>query len=256
MIDKKLKYKTGQRVKKSSTGKRPGYRGSDYGDQARGTGAYSGGPPGNSGDQSTDRSRTTPTQDYNTAVATGQNPLGIDMSKGPPDLTPKEIEFNKLTTPFAPKEKGFNWKSALFNLGLMAINPALAAKYGKAKSLYSGVKYAGKLANDLGLTNTNVVESFTDNVKGFTDNAKNNFTGFNTTGTKGPKDPPREGGDGDNQQNALMAEYLLLLQKMEQGVLQKEEQARFNSLKSRLGKAYGGIMNVNMNRGQLGGMNG
>jgi hypothetical protein len=54
----------------------------------------------------------------------------------------------------------------------------------------------------------------------------------------------------------LMSEYLLLLQKMEQGILQKEEQGRFNSLKSRLGKAYGGIMNVNMNRGQLGGMNG
>ena len=256
MIDKRLMYAQGQRVAKTMDGSRPGYRGSDYGDQARGTGAYSGGPPGNSGDQSTDRTRTTATQDYNTAVATGQNPLGIDMSKGPPDLTPKEIEFNKLTTPFAPKEKGFNWKSALFNLGLMAINPALAAKYGKAKSLYSGAKYAGKLANDLGLTNTNVVESFTDNVKGFTDNVKNNFTGFNTTGTKGPKDPPREGGDGDNQQNALMSEYLLLLQKMEQGVLQKEEQARFNSLKSRLGKAYGGIMDVNMNRGKLGGMNG
>jgi hypothetical protein len=79
-----------------------------------------------------------------------------------------------------------------------------------------------------------------------------NFTGFNTT-SKGPKGPPsdREGGEG-NQQNALMSEYLLLLQKMEQGVLQKEEQARFNSLKSRLGKADGGIMNVNMNRGQLG----
>ena len=119
MIDKRLKYKAGQRVKKSSSGKRPGYGGpQDRGDQARGTGAYSGGPPGNSGDQSTDRTRTTATQDYNTAVATGQNPLGIDMSKGPPDLTPKEIEFNKLTTPFAPKEKGFNWKSALFNLGL------------------------------------------------------------------------------------------------------------------------------------------
>jgi hypothetical protein len=30
----------------------------------------------------------------------------------------------------------------------------------------------------------------------------------------------------DNQQNALMSEYLLLLQKMEQGVLQKEEQGK------------------------------
>ena len=41
MIDKRLKYKAGQRVKKSSTGKRPGYRGSDYGAEAKGTGGYS-----------------------------------------------------------------------------------------------------------------------------------------------------------------------------------------------------------------------
>ena len=53
-----------------------------------------------------------------------------------------------------------------------------------------------------------------------------------------------------------MAEYMLLLKKMEQGVLQEEEKGRFNSLKSRLGKAQGGIMNFNMNRGKLGGMNG
>ena len=150
--------------------------------------------------------------------------------------------------------KGFNWKGALFNIGLMAINPALAAKYGKVKTAYNTVNKIGELANTFGLTNTNVVDNFTDNLKG---NLKGNFTGFNTT-SKGPKGPPddRENGDGDNQQNALMAEYMLLLKKMEQGVLQEEEKGRFNSLKSRLGKAQGGIMNFNMNRGKLGGMNG
>ena len=80
------------------------------------------------------------------------------------------------------------------------------------------------------------------------------FGNFNSTSTtsKGPKDAPREGGDGDNQQNALLSEYLLLLQRMEKGLLSAEEQGRFNTLKSRLGKAEGGIMNVNMNKGQLG----
>jgi hypothetical protein len=252
VIDKKLKYKTGQRVKKSSTGKRPGYRGSDYGDQARGTGAYSGGPPGNSGDQSTDRTRTTATQDYNTAVATGQNPLGIDMSKGPPDLTPKEIEFNKLNR-FAPtvtKPKSL-WDYTKQFLGIASfLNPASTiAKVGQVVTAYDKAKQISSLAKNLGITNKDVLGSITSNLS-------DNFTGFNTTGTKGPKDPPREGGDGDNQQNALMSEYLLLLQKMEQGVLQKEEQARFNSLKSRLGKAQGGIMDVNMNRSKLGIMNG
>jgi hypothetical protein len=58
-------YALGQLVSKTMDGSRPGYRGSDYGDQAAGRGAYSGGPPGNTGDQSTDRSRTTKAQDAN-----------------------------------------------------------------------------------------------------------------------------------------------------------------------------------------------
>jgi len=39
---------------------------------------------------------------------------------------------------------------------------------------------------------------------------------------------------------------------MEKGLLSAEEQGRFNSLKSRLGKADGGIMDVNINKGRLG----
>ena len=51
MIDKRLQYARqmyamGQRVAKTLDGSRPGYRGSDYGDEARGTGAYSGGGGG------------------------------------------------------------------------------------------------------------------------------------------------------------------------------------------------------------------
>ena len=265
MIDKRLKYKHGKRI-----GLRGG--GMDAGNQSNQDQSASMGGGNNNNDKGSDRPETTrhnPHTDSGTSKTS--TVTGKEMAAAQRDFVQtlnhnNAIEAARTGKKFSPytggasfaptATKGFNWKGALLNLGLMAINPALAAKYGKVKSLYSGAKYAGKLANDLGLTNTNVVESFTDNVKGFTDNAKSNFTGFNTTGTKGPKDPPREGGDGDNQQNALMAEYLLLLQKMEQGVLQKEEQARFNSLKSRLGKAYGGIMNVNMNRGQLGGMNG
>ena len=145
----------------------------------------------------------------------------------------------------------YNWDK----LSFLAIAPA---NNDASSKINACLKYAGKLANDLGLTNTNVVESFTDNVKGFTDNAKNNFTGFNTIGTKGPKDPTddRGNGDGGNEKNALLSEYISLLQRMEQGMLSAEEQGRFNSLKSRLGKAQGGIMNVNMNKGKLGVMNG
>jgi hypothetical protein len=45
MRDRQM-YKYGQRVAKTLDGSRPGYRGSDYGDQAKGTGAYSGGTTG------------------------------------------------------------------------------------------------------------------------------------------------------------------------------------------------------------------
>ena len=243
MIDKRLKYKHGKRI-----GLRGG--GADMGAEDKAQDRADKGYGDTSGP---DRSRTTATQDYNTAISTGQNPLGIDMSKGPPDLTPKEIEFNKVTNPFAPtvtKPKGW-WDYTKQALGIASfLNPASTiAKVGQMVTAYDKLSKVSSLAKDLGITNKDVLGSLTNNLS-------DNFTGFNTT-SKGPKGTPsdREGGEG-NQQNALMSEYLLLLQKMEQGVLQKEEQARFNSLKSRLGKAYGGIMNVNMNRGQLGGMNG
>ena len=42
-------YAMGQRVAKTLDGSRPGYRGSDYGDEARGTGAYGGGDGGGDG---------------------------------------------------------------------------------------------------------------------------------------------------------------------------------------------------------------
>ena len=58
-----------QLVKENEDGSRPGYRGSDYGDQAAGRGAYSGGSPGNTGDGSTDRSRVSATQQANHVAA-------------------------------------------------------------------------------------------------------------------------------------------------------------------------------------------
>ena len=160
------------------------------------------------------------------------------------------------TTPYEkPKTSFFDTGlgKIIKTIGLGIIAPQLLAgtKLGTVVSGYNKAKGLAKIAKSFNITDKNVVTSLTDTVK-------DKFAGFKTTKRKGPKDPPDDRGNGNdgNQQNALMAEYLLLLQKMEQGVLQKEEQGRFNSLKSRLGKAQGGIMNVNMNRGQLGVMNG
>ena len=77
--------------------------GKDLGDQAKGTGAYTGGGKGGGnfnasntgGPTSVDRTRTTETQNYNTYKATGKNPLNLDIERierfGGPTLTPREI---------------------------------------------------------------------------------------------------------------------------------------------------------------------
>ena len=280
MIDKRLKYKAGQRVKKSSTRKRPGYRGDDYGAEARGTGGYSDatdtGDLGsekanvantksaetNLGMDNIDRGRANqyknmPTPTVTVGVDKFDNPINIKTTytakrarqktldalnkKGISSFDPRVTKLG--ISPFgffAPKEKPKNFFDTFIgktikNIGLGIIAPQLLAgtKVGTVYNAYNTINRINKLANTLNLTDINVIDSL-----------KSNLTSPKSkTSTKtGPKDPPKEGGDGDNQQNALMAEYLLLLQKMEQGILQKEEQGRFNSLKSRLGKARGGRM--------------
>tara|TARA_R100001460_G_scaffold54024_1_gene93210 strand:- start:27 stop:743 length:717 start_codon:yes stop_codon:yes gene_type:complete len=140
---------------------------------------------------------------------------------------------------FAPtNQKGFNWKSALFNAGLFALNPALAAKYGKAKSLYNAAKFGSKLATDLGLTNTDVVESITSN---FTENfGKGKKSTPKSTSTNNTNNGGKGDGDGegiaslDNQASGY-DEYILLLQKLQSGTISDSERNRFNVLKSKLG---------------------
>ena len=231
MIDKRIMYAQGQRVAKTLDGSRPGYRGSDYGDQARGTGAYSGGPPGNTGGGSTDRSRTTPTQDYNTAVATGENPLGIDMSKGPPNLTAKEIEFNALN--FAPTKKG----PSLLDIALFAAGPfgLLGKKAKTAAQLFGAAKRTNNLVNTI--SNTFGFENPIANL--FSGNNKSTSKNNTTTNNGGDGDT-NNGGDGDGiaslqNQTASYDEYILLLQKLQSGNINDSERNRFYVLKNMLG---------------------
>ena len=148
---------------------------------------------------------------------------------------------------FAPEtpKKEFSWGNLAKNVVLGIVAPQLLAgtKLGTAYNAYNSINRINNLVNSLGITDINVIDSL-----------KSNLTSPKSKkSTKtGPKDPPKEGGNGGNEQNALLSEYLLLLQRMEKGLLSAEEQGRFNNLKSRLGKAEGGIMNVNMNKGQLG----
>ena len=285
-------YAMGQRVKKSSTGKRPGYRGDDYGAEARGTGAYSdatdtGGAGSekanvantksavsNLGMTSRDRAianqyKNMPTPTVTVGVDKFDNPINIKTTYT--DKRNREKTLNALNakgygafdpkvqklgiTPFgffAPPEKktGGFWSG----LGTIAKNVALAyvapqllagTKAGQVLNVYNSINRINNLVNSLGITDINVIDSLKSNL------TSPKSKKFKKSTKIDPKDPPKYGGDGDGQ-NALLSEYLLLLQRMEKGLLSAEEQGRFNSLKSRLGKADGGIMNVNMNKGQLG----
>jgi len=290
MIDKRLMYAQGQRVAKTLNGSRPGYAGPNEPNDGQGVSAGAPGPGdtgGEGGTNPSDKSDTQPGPDPETNresyrtdqyknMPTPTVTVGVDKFDNPINIkttyTEKRNRQNVLDalnakgissfdprvtklgiSPFgffAPPEKktGGFWgglKTIAKNIGLGIVAPQLLAgtKVGQVLDVYNTINRVNNLVNSLGITDINVIDSL-----------KSNLTSPKSKkSTKtGPKDPPREGGEGGNEQNALLSEYILLLQRMEQGMLSAEEQGRFNSLKSRLGKADGGIMNVNMNRGQLG----
>ena len=140
----------------------------------------------------------------------------------------KGLGFN-----FAPDKSKFNLKGALFNAALFAINPGLAAKYGKAKSVYNAAKFAGELAQTLGITNTNVAEDFIGNLT-------SNLTSKGKTTSKKNDDPTTRDGDGlgsTPEMAALRDEYYLLLQKLQTGSILDSERNRLTALGNLLGMA-------------------
>ena len=265
-------YALGQRVAKTMDGSRPGYRGredaeSQYGGGYSNTGQSLGGNnnSGNARENYISKQYTNvPTPTVTVGVDKFDRPINVKTTytakrarqktldalnkKGISSFDPRVTKLGinpfdpkSFTTSLAPTTpKGFNWKGALFNIGLTAINPALAAKYNKAKSLYNAAKYGSKLATDLGLTKTDVVESITSN---FTDNFSN-FGKGNNTGTKSTNTntDQKNGGKGDGEgiaslenQTAGYDEYILLLQKLQTGNITEAERNRFNVLKNMLG---------------------
>ena len=105
--------------------KRPGYRGSDYGDQAKGTGAYSGGPPGNTGGGSTDRSAVGAGSQYSRNKAKAA--LAEQRKKAIEAITPSTKFSNRVIA----NALGF---ATPFGIGKFAFNKAIdktAMGYGK-----------------------------------------------------------------------------------------------------------------------------
>ena len=162
-----------------------------------------------------------------------------------PNITDKGISFfkdgNLLTNSFMPgnsplgKPKSFG----LFDLALIAASGGLfGAKVATGAKMFNAAKNVSKFANDIGLTDKNVVGAFTDNL---TSNFSDKFSGFG----KGKKSTTKNNtinngsnGDGiaslDNQASGY-GEYILLLQKLQSGNISDVERTRYTMLKNMLG---------------------
>ena len=140
-----------------------------------------------------------------------------------------------------PKTKKFSFvRDVLVPVGLTALNPALAAKYKKAKGLYDAAKFAAGLAETFGLTDKNLVDSFVSGLVNKTTNKSKSKTKSKTKNTKNLDDNINRDGEGlgsTPEMAALRNEYYLLLQKLRAGNILNSERNRLTALKNLLGIA-------------------
>ena len=136
-----------------------------------------------------------------------------------------------------PKTKKFSFvRDVLVPVGLTAINPGLAAKYSKAKSLYNAAKFAADIAQTFGLTDTNLVDSFVSGLVDRTTQTSKDKT-KDTRNLDDNKDRDGEGLGSTPEMAALRDEYYLLLQKLKAGNILSGERNRLTALKNLLGFA-------------------
>ena len=143
------------------------------------------------------------------------------------------LDPSNLVTSFAPQQQK---KFGILDLVMIAASGGLLGpKIATGAKMFNTAKNVSKLAQTIGLTDKNVLDSFTSNL---TENfgkgkksTKNTTTKNNTTNNGG-------GGDGiaslENQASGY-DEYILLLQKLQSGNISDSERNRFNVLKNMLG---------------------
>ena len=140
-----------------------------------------------------------------------------------------------------PKTKKFSFvRDVLVPVGLTALNPALAAKYKKAKGLYDAAKFAAGLAETFGLTDKNLVDSFVSGLVNKTTSKSKSKTKSKTKNTKNLDNNINRDGEGlgsTPEMAALRNEYYLLLQKLRAGNILNSERNRLTALKNLLGIA-------------------
>ena len=264
MIDKRMMYAQGQRVAKTMDGSRPGYRG-DGGYQGGATNQGGAGNPGsgNGGDgdaRENYRSKqytNLPTPTVTVGVDKFDNPIEIKttytdkrnrqnlldalnkkgISSFDPRVTKTGINFfdpNNLINSFAPKQQN---KFGIMDLIMIAASGGLLGpKIATGAKMFNTGKKVLDFANTIGLTDKNVLDSFTSN---FTENfGKGTSKGTTSTNNTTTNNGGNGGGEGitsiDNQA-AGYDEYILLLQKLQSGNISDSERNRFNVLKNMLG---------------------
>ena len=275
-------YAVGQLVSKTLDGSRPGYRGDDAYGGGSGTGGNSGNTGGDRHNPHTS-SGTSKTSTRSPKSYEGPGNIHSNDPKAPPayeviggekydvtpdtrkerelarmkqtivkaplpNVTPKGTEYYDPTTGkllgFAPNKSKFNVvRDVVVPFGLTLVNPALAAKYNKAKFAYNTAKNLAGIAETIGLTNKNVVGAFTDTL---TSSLSNKFSDFgkgkkSTTTTSIDEDLSKIGnGDGGletlGNMDEFNQEYLLLLNKFNSGNFTDSDQVRFTFLKKMLGR--------------------
>ena len=267
-------YAMGQRVAKTLDGSRPGYGGpQDYGDEAAGRGAYSGsGDTGDFGSEkanvantksaetnlgmdSRDRAianqyKNMPTPTVTVGVDKFDNPINVKTTytakrnrqkaldalnaKGISSFDPRVTEkFNTFNFSFTPQPQK---KFGILDLIMIAASGGLLGpKIATGAKMFSSAKNVSKLAETIGLTDKNVLDSFIGNLT-----SKTPTLSFDKTKTTKNNTTNNGGGDGEGlaslkNQAGSYDEYILLLQKLQSGNISDSERNRFNVLKNMLG---------------------
>jgi len=165
-----------------------------------------------------------------------------------PRVTKKGINAfdpKTFTTSFAPQPKNpFSFKNIATNIILGIVAPQLLGpKFATGMKAYNIAKTASKFAKDINLTDKNVLESFTSNLKSnFSDKFSDLGKGKKSTTTSSIDEDLSKIGNGDGgleslgNMDALNQEYLLLLNKFNTGAFTDSDQVRFTFLKNMLGK--------------------
>ena len=240
-------YALGQRVAKTMDGSRPGYRGSDLG----GSSYDPYGGAGNPGDdnKSNDRPETTrynPHTDSGyskTSVATGDQMRSAKRDFIQTLNTNNAIRAAQTGKKFSPYDGGSmfaptqNRGFGILDLALLAASGGLlgpkiatgAKMFNTGKFAYDKAKQIGGLLETIGLTDKNVIDSFTDNLSDLGKGTSKKTTVTNNDRGNG------EGVASLENQASNYNEYILLLQKLQAGTISDAERNRYNVLKNMLG---------------------